>query len=138
MLLVEAEPIGQGDRFAVRPPGRLDARLVNPNLYGFGRGLPLLLIKQVLIDFPDPSNWRLRTPPGWGDKLASRKAREPLALDATYDFKLSDCRLRQRDRTLICEARFESVEAHAGRVFDQATPIDKRLTAAIQGPIDGI
>ncbi|WP_209063602.1 hypothetical protein [Endozoicomonas sp. G2_2] len=136
-LLVEA--VGQGDRVRVeiRPPGELDARLVNPNIYGFGRGRPLLLIKQAAIDFPGHHDWHLTPPAAWAQKLASRSADEPLRVDAIYDFTLTDCAIPQGTSTLLCKARFDDIKVQAGPIFDRATPGDKRLSAEIQGSIEG-
>ena len=136
-LLVESVGEGEDARLEVRPPGVLDARLVNPNVYGFGRGRPLLLIKQASIDFPDHDAWHVRPPDKWAEKLSSRSADEPLRVDAIYDFTLTDCSVPTGSATLLCNARFDDIKVQAGPIFDRSTPGDKRLAAAIQGSIEG-
>lgn len=136
-LVVELGQAGQGGRFHVRPPGELDASLINPNIYGFSRARPALLIKQVLIDFPPPDSWYVSPPDGWAKVFAARTTDDPLRIDATYDFSLTDCQFRQASKALYCVASFDRIEIRAGRLFDQVSQADKRLTAAIQGEIKG-
>lgn len=125
------------DRLYVRPPENLDAVMPAPAARMFGNARPALLFDMVIIDFPKAEQWWVALEESLAERLIERgDSPAPLAIDVVYDFVLSGCERRMQSAALVCQARFDAIEAKALHAFDEASQEDRQMLNSIYGQVN--